>query len=81
MGELTEMVLSEEIIGCSLCEDLAFENYNEVNELKASIKWYLECEDYLFDLSFGIRKITENGEREADLIGNHAYEKLKELLT
>ena len=81
MGELTEMVLSEEIIGCSLCEDLAFENYNEVNELKASIKWYLECEDCLFDLSFGNRRITKDGLKEADLIGNHACKKLKELLT
>jgi len=46
MGEFTEMVLSGELFGCSLCEDLAFENYNEVNKLKEAISWYFECREF-----------------------------------
>ena len=47
MSELAEMVLSGEILGCSLCEDIAFNSYNEINELKDAINWYLECDGIL----------------------------------
>jgi len=39
------MILSGEILGCSLCEDIAFDSYNKLNKLKDVMGWYLECED------------------------------------